>query len=51
MIFGGSFGRLLRYLPAGQSSMCTSTPPVNRRKRRTRPKLRAKIDIKIENKG
>ena len=35
--------RLHRYLPAGQSSMCNSTPPVDRRaKPCTRTKFRAK---------
>ncbi len=43
--FSGSFARLLCYLPAGQSSMCTSTPPVDRRKRRTRAKFLAKKNI------
>ena len=41
-IFSGYFARLLRYLPAGQSSMCNSTTPVDRRKRRTYAKFRAK---------
>jgi len=42
-VFSGSFARLHRYLPAGQSSMCNSTPPVDRRaKPCTRAKFRAK---------
>ena len=42
-VFSGSFARLLRYLPAGQSSMYYSTPPVDRRaKPCTRAKFRAK---------
>ena len=51
VVFSGYFARLLRYLPAGQSSMCKSTPPVDQRKRRTRAKFRAKKGIKVENKG
>jgi len=31
VVFSGYFARLRCYLPAGQSSMCKSTPPVGRR--------------------
>ncbi len=43
VVFSGSFARLLCYLPTGQSSMCKSTPPVDRRAKPCTPaKFRAK---------
>jgi hypothetical protein len=53
VIFSGYFARLHRYLPAGQSSMCNSTPPVDRRaKPCTHAKFRAKrekIKFRVKN--
>ena len=48
-IFSGYFARLLCYLPAGQSSMCNSTPPVDRRSKPcTRTKFRAKMEFELD---
>ena len=47
-VFNGGFVQLLRYLPAGQSSMCNSTTPVDRRvKPCTHAKFRAKKDKRL----